>query len=83
MLCSRLLEIAPYTNGIIIIKIAYATSVQPVERCPNCWYLNSFIVFGLLAVRFYVFFMFYVSYISKVLRLNVILFPYFEMSATL
>ena len=44
-ICARLLEIAPYTNGSLS-KITYETSIEPVEPCPNCWYLNSSIVFG-------------------------------------
>ena len=48
---ARLLKIAPYTNGSLT-KITYETSIEPAEPCPNCWYLNSFIVFGWLTVRF-------------------------------
>ena len=54
---ARLLEITPYINGSLT-KITYETSTEPVEPCPNCWYLNSSIVFGWLTARFYVFFMF-------------------------
>ena len=45
------------TNGSLT-KITYETSIDPVEPCPNCWYLNSSIVFGWLTVRFYVLYVF-------------------------